>query len=544
MANIVGMLRWVVSGVASHTWTLLVASLLLYVVWWVQHRRRQHSVFSKLGIPYITPHLIYGSNHVMRKPGALATDIIGQWIQEYGKVFGFYVGWKPTLVVADLDLIKQVLIKDFHNFSNRPALVVRAHPVVDTVVGLRDQRWKDVRAILAPTFSMVKMKHMAGIMNEKIDELNAIIGKKSATGKPVELYSTFQGLTLDVISECALAMKTNIQRDQDKDEFFVGVKGFLKNAINPAILLALYFPVFASVMSYVSNKLALSGRMTNMVVNHLKSVIEVRRKDLDTKYVDVLQLMLEAAESRQDTSAEGAATNGASTPLPGKERSQHKLLTDDEIIANAWVFLLGGFETTANTLTYTTYLIATHPEVQERLYEELCDVIKGDPDHLTYEQVKELKYLDQVLSESLRLYPPVVTFISRESAQDFKLGDMVIPKDMSIMVPIWQLHRDPEQWTDPETFDPHRFSSDTKAAEARHPMAYIPFGAGPRNCPGMRFAQLEAKLTLARILKSYRLETCESTPKQLTFIIPTVAINPKEGVYVKAVPRELTPKLS
>nr|XP_053635289.1 cytochrome P450 3A40-like [Cherax quadricarinatus] len=528
--------------IVSNPYGLIAATFLLYVAYWLVQRRRQHAVFSQLGIPYVKPHIIYGSNDVLRKPGILVTDFIGQYIQKYGKVFGFYIGSKPMLVVADLDLIRQVLVKDFHNFSNRPKLVVRAQPVVDTVVGLRDQRWKDVRSVLAPTFSMVKMKCMAGIMNQKIDELLTIIAETHARGEPVEWYSTFQGLTLDVISECALAMKTDCQRNQDKDKFFVAVKAFLKNAINPAVLLALYFPFFANFLSYASNKLVLSGRMTQMIVEHLKTVISIRRRDLSTKYIDVLQLMLEAAESRVDNSGDGVETNEAAL-ASDKERPKQTLLTDGEIIANAWVFLLGGFETTANTLTYTTYLLATHPETQERLYEEICNAFQTD-DQLTYEQVKELKYLEEVLSESLRLYPPVVNFVTRECAQDFKLGDYMVPKDMTIVVPIWQLHRDPEQWPQPDKFDPDRFSSDAKATETRHPMSYIPFGAGPRNCPGMRFAQLEAKLALARIVKNYRLEVCEGTPRPLTFTIPTVAINPATPVYIKAVPRESNLKSS
>uniref|UniRef100_A0A0P4W4H9 Thromboxane-A synthase n=1 Tax=Scylla olivacea TaxID=85551 RepID=A0A0P4W4H9_SCYOL len=505
---------------------ILLAAVLAYTVIWVHHRRQQHAVFSRIGIPYVPPHLIYGSNHILRGSGKMTIDVIGQWLQQYGKIFGYYIGWKPTLVVADLDLIKTVLIKDFHNFSNRPKLVINAQPVVNTLVGLRDQRWKDVRSVLAPTFSMVKMKHMAGIMNEKINVLMKIIEEKSSNGENVEMYSIFQGLTLDVISECALAMKTQCQQKQNKDEMFKAVREFLKNAINPAILLALYFPYFASLMSFFSNRLALSGRMTRMIIDHLKGVIAVRRQDIDTRSVDVLQLMLEAAESRYQGNEDD------------KVWIKHKLLTDEEIIANAWVFMLGGFETTANSLTYTAYLLATHPEVQQRLYEEVCNVTKESGKvTLTYEDVQQLKYLDQVFSESLRLYPPVVTFIMRESADDFKLGDYLIPKDLSILVPIWQIHHDPQYWPDPHTFDPERFSMDNKAMKTQHPMCYLPFGAGPRNCPGMRFAQLEAKLTLARIVKTFRLEVCEDTPQPLTFIIPTVAINPAKKVFLRAVPR-------
>nr|AFJ11398.1 thromboxane A synthase [Penaeus monodon] len=525
-------LAWVWANLSTCTWTLLLSSVVLYFYRWVRERRQYHSIFSKMGVPYVKPHILYGSNHQLRGKGILSSEVIGKWVKKYGKVFGYYIGWKPTLVVSDLDMIKDILIKEFHNFANRPKLVIEAQPVVHTVVGLRDQRWKDVRSILAPTFSMVKMKHMAGIMNEKVDELLSIIGKKSNADEPIEWYSTYQGLTLDVISECALAMKTTCQRDQEKSEFFMAVRSFLKNAVNPAILVALYFRGFGKILSYISNRFALSGRMTQMIVNHLETVISMRRNGLHTKNVDVLQLMLEAAESRVD--ADGAALNGVS-----KEKPKRKLLSDEEIIANAWVFLLGGFETTANSLTYTTYLLAKHPEIQDKVYQELQDVIKDSNTNLTYEQVHKLTYLDQVFSEALRLHPACCDLPDEGGSGKYcRLANVLIPKEHDwCFVPIWFFQRDPEQGTDPEKFDPDRFFPEAKANSTRHPMFYIPLGAGPRNCVGLRFPQLGGKLTLARVLLNYRLDTCQETPNPLKFEIPTVAINPAEPVLIKANPR-------
>ncbi|XP_071551634.1 cytochrome P450 3A29-like [Panulirus ornatus] len=533
-------LLWVLARVTTHSWMLLAVALLLCAALWVQERSRQHSVFSRLGIPHVPPHIIYGSSHILRAPGNLATEIVGQWMQRYGKVFGFYVGWQPNMVVADLDLVKMILVREFPNFSNRPTLVIDAQPVVDSLVGLRDQRWKDVRSVLAPTFSLIKMKFMASIMNRKANELLSIVSRKVELGEPIEWHTTFQGMTLDIICECALALETHCQRDQNGDDFFLAVRQFLKTAVNPAILMALYFKMFAKFLSFVSNKLAYSGRMTQMIVNHLKTVIAIRRKDMGTKYLDVLQLMLEAAESRHDDSKEAKVELPSVNDKSDSPRGNwlKKSLTDEEIIANAWVFLLGGFETTANSITYTSYLLGTHPEVQERVYEELCEVLQDSPEELTYEQVHRLKYLDQVFCEALRLYPPAVNFVSREASQDIQLGETFIPKNMSIQIPLWHIHRDPDQWPDAEVFDPDRFSPEARATSTRHPMAYLPFGAGPRNCPGIRFGQLEAKLAVARVIRRFRLVAYEDTPIPLTFEIPTVTLNPSKGVFMKAVPRD------
>lgn len=292
-------------------------------------------------------------------------NILSEWRKLYGNVYGFFSGKRPTLVVTDLDMVKQILIKDFHKFSNRPEMVVRAEPVISTLVGLRNQRWKDVRALLAPTFSMTKMKLMANIINEKIDILQKILFEHQEKNKPIECYSTYQGLTLDVICECALAIKSKCQLDQN-DHLLQSVRGFLNNAINSFITLAIYFPFFGSVLSYISNTLAYSGRMTHIVVTHLKQVIKLRRKDADVKTVDVLQLMLEASETILE---ERKGKDGVKL-IPSKN-----ILTDDEIIANAWVFLLGGFETTANALTFTSYLLAKHKDIQDKLAQEIRAIL-------------------------------------------------------------------------------------------------------------------------------------------------------------------------
>ncbi|KAG0729176.1 Cytochrome P450 3A40 [Chionoecetes opilio] len=520
------------------TWTLLVSTVLGYVAYWIRHRRHQHALFQRLGIPYVPPHLIYGNNHSLRHQGVLPTEVIGRWMKQYGKVFGYYVGWQPNLVVADLDLVREILVREFPTFANRPTLVIDAMPVVDCLVGLRDQRWKDVRSVLAPTFSLVKMKYMSGIMNERMNELLSIVSKKAERGEPIEWHAAYQAMTLDVICECALALKTHCQRDQEGDDFFLSVRQFLRNAMNTAIFLALYFKVFAKFLGFVSNRLAYSGRMTMLIVNHLKTVIADRRRDLSTKHLDVLQLMLDESQATPDKCAQ---TTDESSPNENNSTSdlkrESKKLTDEEIIANAWVFVIAGFETTSNTVTYMSYLLAVHPEVQERVYQEMCDVLQDSPEELTYEQVHSLKYLDQVFCETLRLYPPAVDFVSRESSQDIQLGDLFIPKNVMIQIPLWHIHRDPDQWPDVETFDPERFCPEARANCTRHPMAYIPFGAGPRNCPGIRFGQLEAKLAVARVIRRFKLVAYEDTPLPLNFKIPTVTLNPSGSVLMRAVPR-------
>lgn len=319
-----------------------------------------------MGVPYVPPHIIYGSNHLLRDDKTTPMEVMSAWKKQYGDVFGYFVGNKATLVITDLDMVKQILIKDFQNFVNRPKLSIEAEPVMSTLVGLRDQRWKDVRSLLTPTFSMAKMKLMADTMNDKVNTLLGIIQQHVDKNEAVEWYSTYQGLTLDTICACALAMKSSCQTNQS-DELLQSVRGFLNNALNSFIKLALYFSVFGKIISFVSNNLSYSGRMTSMIVSHLKKIIKIRRKEKNTKILDVLQLMLNASDDSKREEPESEAN---------RVQTKMTILSDKEIIANAWVFLLGGFETTANALTFTSFLLAKHKLCQDRAYEEVKSIIK------------------------------------------------------------------------------------------------------------------------------------------------------------------------
>ncbi|XP_068226701.1 cytochrome P450 3A29-like [Palaemon carinicauda] len=544
-----------------YTVTFCIGCLVLYLMYWVRVRRYKHSLFQRLGIPYVKPHLIHGSLFTLRGKDALATNVIGEWLKTYGDVFGYYMGDKPTIVIKDLDLVKQVLMKDFNVFSNRPKVAIKINPITHTLIGLRDQRWKDVRSVLAPTFSLAKMKLIMGIMNKRVDELLEAVSKHNTKSENLEWYSIFQGLTLDVICECVMAMKRNCQRDQNNDEFFALTRTFLKHAMSPVLDLAVCFSILGEVFAFINNKLAFSGRMTNMIVSHVKDVLKIRRQDLSTKNIDLLQLMLEASgyqkeyDTKRSSIQNGTSTmNGTSTSngtagvkkeqpsepnsKSGREGPKNKNLSDEEIIANVWVFMLAGFETSANAITSTAYLLACHPDIQEKLFLELSEHIEDGHKHITYDTLHKLNYLDQVFSEALRVFPPVVNFITRDTNKDFQLGDYFIPNDTDIMIPVWQIHHDPKLWPDPLKFDPDRFSPEAKASNSRHPMSYIPFGAGPRSCPGMRFAQMEAKMAIARLVRTHRLESCEQTPIPLEFTLPTVTHVPAQDVIFKAIPRE------
>lgn len=527
---------WNLTNILTALIIVLTSCMVLQSYW---YRRHTYQLFNRLGIPGPKPNIIKGNGDLMRNPSLLSIEVMDQWQAEYGDIYGYFIGQKPYIVISDLDLVQQVLISDFHKFVNRPGMSIEIRPVIHSMVGLRDQRWKEVRRVISPTFSRRKLRRISHSIQRCVDVLVEVVGKNGITDAGMNFYDAFQGLTCQVIGECALDTVIDCQRKPD-DAFLNSLRKFLQAGNHPIIDLAIYFPVVRKILAVICRIASPTGQFTQSIIDNVQKVIDQRRED-GTSHNDILQLLLDAAENKIDNSESDSSLSSEVNELRGGPRRPQYLLSDDEIIANAWVFLLGGFETTANALTYCSYLLATHPEIQDKLQQEIVENIAQDrsSEDLTdeeYDIIGHMPYLDQVLCESLRLFPPVVLFVNREAGEDTQLGKYHIPAGTNVQIPVWQIHHDRNLWPDPYRFDPDRFDSELK--KSHHPMAWIPFGTGPRGCLGIRFAMVEAKIALVKLLQKYRLVPCERTETKLTLTAPTVTLNPKNGVWLRAEVRE------
>lgn len=160
-----------------------------------------------------------------------------------------------------------------------------------------------------------------------------------------------------------------------------------------------------------------------------------------------------------------------------------------------------GHDTTACGLILTLLLLAHHPDIQELMYEEIQQTYEENKNEdLQLMHYNSMKYFERVLKESMRLYPPV-PFISRSIREKLVIDGMTYEPNTVFHIHIYDIHRDPTYYPDPEKFDPDRFLPENVAK--RHPYAYIPFSAGPRNCIGQKYAQMEMKVLLTEIIRKY-----------------------------------------
>ncbi|GIY30714.1 cytochrome P450 3A29 [Caerostris extrusa] len=358
----------------------------------------------------------------------------------------------------------------------------------------------------------------------------------------VETKRIYGAFTMDVIASSAFSTKLDSHNDPE-NKFVMMARKVFRQDFSWRFGLYFLFPTIAKLL-----KVAIfSPTATNFFRDVTLQIIEQRRST-DRQRNDFLQLLLDtAAEVSEDPKSELNEKESEDSSVYGEVSTEHQVfkgvtkknMSLNELVAQCVIFFLAGYETTASTLAFSTYLLALHPDVQEKLYEELVDTVNKTKGELTYEGLQSMKYLDNIISETLRLYPPA-TRTERLCVEDYELGNtgITVPKGMIVTVPVYAVHRDPEIYPDPEAFNPDRFSTEEKAT--RDPYTYMPFGVGPRNCVGMRFALTEVKVCLAYIVANFKISKCAKTKVPLEFLGTQGLLAPKD-IFVALEPRKDNP---
>ncbi|XP_034079257.1 thromboxane-A synthase isoform X1 [Gymnodraco acuticeps] len=503
-----------------------------------------YSVLSRCGIKHPKPMPFLG-NIFMFRQGFF--NPINDLIKTHGRVCGYYLGRRAVVVIADPDMLRQVMVRDFSSFPNRMTVRFASKPMTDCLLMLRNERWKRVRSILTPSFSAAKMKEMVPLINTATDALMTNLEVSAESAEAFDIHRCFGCFTMDVIASVAFGTQVDSQKNPD-DPFVRHAQMFFGfSFFRPIMLFFIAFPfIMAPLAGLIPNKRR--DQMNSFFTNSIQRIIQQREEQPpEQRRRDFLQLMLDARTSKEHVSLEHfdsekhaaeldqknqlSASDQDDRPSPQEPptmRPQKKMITEDEIVGQAFVFLLAGYETSSNTLAFTCYLLAINPECQRRVQEEV-DKFYTRHESADYTNVQELKYLDMVISETLRLYPPGFRF-ARDIDEDCVVNGQFLPKGATLEIPAGFLHQDPEHWPEPQSFIPERFTPEAKAS--RHPFVYLPFGAGPRNCVGMRLAQLEMKMALVRIFRKFSIVACSETKVPLE-LKSASTLGPKNGIFVK-----------
>ncbi|XP_065299921.1 cytochrome P450 3A5-like isoform X4 [Dermacentor albipictus] len=498
----------------SSPWSILVAFTVVaatVVIIWLLKRKYDHNFFRRHGIPGPEPELILGNYGQLGKDRIKVMD---SWVQKYGKVFGYYMAEIPYVIISDLDMIKECFVKQMQIFHERPPMLIPVEPLLSSLLYVTGVRWKKVRSVVNPSFSSTKMKHLTRTIVSCCEKTLEVINSHVDGGQPVNMTKLFKGLSLDVVSKCALAWEVDCQGDPN-DPLLKVVRSVAEDTEGTLVEGALKVPAFRGLLRWVFPFTEIS-RIYCDLLERLRQIIKLRRRGHQPSTLDMLQLLLDAQEGTEQNGFEG--------------RKPHiPLITDDELLGNCFVFLVAGYETTATAMSIAMYELAMHPDEQEVIYSEMMQGLEHSGE-LTYEVIHQLKRLDMFVCECLRMYPPIALITSRQCNKDTVVLGQRFPAGVNVMAPTWQVHHDPEVWPNPFQFDSERFRG---GARAHHPAAFMPFGLGPRECLGKRFSILEIKAAICTTLRKCKVLLCEETAVPMKPVVRSLFLRSESDIMLK-----------
>ena len=381
---------------------------------------------------------------------------------EYGNVVAMKsTRGRDVYFVNEPTAIQRVLVRDHEKYVKGPGFE-RVKLLLGNGIFVSDgAHWRRARRMAQPGFTRRKLRGLIELITERVDARAERWEAKAAANEPVDITTEMSDFALELILRAIFG--------PDYDDRIVA------DGENPFSFLAEEF-----------------SRDINLVV----------------KFRALRKFILEIIESRRGQAADGfdflsvymAAVDKAGEPF-----------TDRELLDEVMTLIIAGFETSAGTLNWAWYLLATHPDVAERVIDEVQGVFSEDAE-VTSERLNELVYLEQVINEAMRLYPPGWVF-SRRALEDTDIGDFDVPEGTDLFFSPYILHRTEEFWSQPEVFDPDRFGTDRYDADQES--AFIPFSLGPRRCIGEYFAMLEMKINLALLVPRFEMRALTEDAPQL-----------------------------
>lgn len=428
--------------------------------------------------------LLGNSLPFMRDPLAA----LEQWASEYGDITYLQFPGRPTYVLTHPDYIEQVLVTESSTFTTGDLRRDAFSGVEDESLSVSEGRtWQRQRQQLQPGFYREQITTYAETM--VTDAEQTVEGW--TVGETVDIVREMSQLTLAILAKTLF--NHNVREDQS----------VVRSAVDALSQQTDYSQWSTVVPKWVPTP---ANRRFQRATNDLHSLIE------------------NLIRERRRTNEDG---NDLLSILIGTDREGTEL-SETELRDNIIGLLLAGHETTALALTYTWYLLSKNPDVRRKLRAELAAVLDGATP--TVDQLSDLEYTGQILTESLRLYPPIWG-TGREPVTDVTIDGYTVPEGMTITIPQWVVHHDKRFYDDPDEFCPERWS-DERDAE-RPEFAYFPFGGGPRRCIGEQFALVEMKLVLATIAQRVSLELVSDAPLNVTASITTRPTDPIEMVVEK-----------
>ncbi|CAG9858620.1 unnamed protein product [Phyllotreta striolata] len=469
---------------------ILVVSLLYYLI------QRNYNYWSDRGVPGPKPSFLVG-NFGKSFIGKISSgDIITNTYREYENYpfVGIYKAITPVLIIRDPEMVKNVMVKDFKNFHDND---IEVQKDLDPIFGrnpfvMRGAEWKQKRVQLTGCFTSGKIKGMFPYMEHNLKGMMKYMENAANTSTPLEALDLCMRYTLDNVAICAFGVDGKAFEEHSAFKE-LAEKFFTADSLPKKLKfwLMFNFPVISGLIKLKFIPKDVENHLIEMVSNTLKYRKEnnVTRND----FLDVCSRM----------STEGEA------------------FTDIDIVAHAASFFADGYDTSARVMSFLLFELASNPEVQQTLREELNESYIKNGNKFTYEALHDLPYLDACINEGLRknfiaanlskLCTEDYTYTS--TSPNFKQMTVKLKAGDRVAIPVMGLHHDPKYFDDPEKFKPERFLKKENIQSFTH----LPFGEGPRICIGQRFGVTQVKVGLAYVIRNFQCTVNSKTQLPLKF---------------------------
>ncbi|ALF56155.1 cytochrome P450 [Nostoc piscinale CENA21] len=407
--------------------------------------------------------------------------------RDYGDIVPLQLGLTPACLVTNPDYIEEVL-KNRQDFIKSRGLRSLKTLLGEGLLTAEGESWLWQRRLAQPVFHQKRINGYSQIMVEYANQML----QTWRDGETRDIHADMMQLTLEIVMKCIFSAEVDAGEAKVVANALDIAMHWFESKRKQNFLVWEWFPRPENI-NY--------RRAITQMNEAIDKLIQERRHSQEKTH-DLLTMLMEAKDEQTG------------------QQMDDKLLRDEVA-----TLMLAGHETTANTLSWTWMLLAQNPEVRQKLQSELDQVLQGKLP--TLENLGKLVYTQQVIKESMRLYPPV-SLMGREAAVDTQIGDYEIPQGTSIMISQWVMHRHPKYFENAEAFQPERW---TEELEKQLPKGvYIPFGDGPRICIGKGFAQMEAALLLATIAQSFQIDLVPGYP-----IVPqpSITLRPENGLKVE-----------
>ncbi|XP_017774235.1 PREDICTED: cytochrome P450 4C1-like [Nicrophorus vespilloides] len=416
-------------------------------------------------------------------------------VKKYGKTSLFWIGSNPYVFITDPKDV-EILLKDTKNIRKSRTYDFLVPWLGGGLVTSTGDHWRVHRKIIRPSFNLNMLEKFVQVFNDCSDDMLENLTSKS-DGERFDVFPIIVRHTLDVITETSMGLQMRIQR-QEKSPYLTALESVKKISFT-RVWNSLLHP------DWIFDNMAIGKefkRNLEMINDHCMKVIKEKQTIglNDKSFLDIL-----LSENQGEFSIK-------------------------DILDEVNTFMFAGHDTTSTAIAFILHCLSLHADVQKKLYEEIEANFGAEVGTLTYRDLQSTVYLDRVIKESMRLFPPVAS-ISRVLDYDLELTNATLPAGCYVECFIYMLHRNSKIYPDPEVFNPDRVD-----AEDQHHAAFAAFSAGLRNCIGQKYAMLEIKSTLIKILQRFEIYGGETISNLQNYVVLTAP----DGIWMKMKPRRIT----